>query len=466
MTSRFLALSGALLLCGSAAARGVSPYIPLSMSPEIERQIERLMILADQPILSRPIAAATVFDALPAACERDAALCEQVRRYLSSYMRTFAITHASLTAAAAPSETIALPNRHGMRSDSRYEASVAAYWQPNDYVLVNAGALAYEGDTTPTGTIASFGMEYAQLDVGYRDHWLSPFVDSAMLSSTQAQTMPSVTLSNYTPLTRLGLRYQFFIAEMSESNNIAFAGGLTAGHPRLAGLHLSIEPFEGWSLGVTRIVQYGGGAREESLRDLFDAFFNPADHDNTGTDQDFGNQAAAFTSQFVIPAPVPVAVYLEYAGEDTSTLSNVRLGNSALSIGVRLPKIGQRLDLTVEAGEWQNGWYVHHIYMDGLRHEGNVIGHWGGDERVLSDGLGARSLMARIGWQPRFGGMLEATVRTLSNEDYGATDYDTARKLELRYSRPWQAFLVGGEIDAGEDVFGESYTRVSAFVRF
>lgn len=466
MTSRFLALSGALLLCASAAARGVSPYLPLSMSPEIERQIERLLILADQPILSRPIAAATVFDALPAACERDAALCEQVRRYLSSYMRTFAITHASLAAAAAPSETIALPNRHGMRSDSGYEASFAGYWQPSDYLLLNAGVLAYEGDTTPTGTVASFGMEYAQVDVGYRDHWLSPFADSAMLLSTQAQTMPSVTLSNYTPLTRLGLRYQFFIAEMSESSRIAFAGGLTAGHPQLAGLHLSIEPFDGWSLGVTRILQYGGGEREESLGDLFDAFFNPADHDNTGTDADFGNQVAAFTSQFVLPAPIPVAIYLEYAGEDTSTLSNLRLGNTALSIGVRLPKVGERFDLTFEASEWQNAWYVHSIYQDGLRHEGNVIGHWGGDERVLGDGVGARSLMARIGWQPPFGGMLEATYRTLSNEQYGATAYDTARKLELRYSRPWQEFLVGGAIDAGEDVFGESYTRVSAFVRF
>src|SRR5690606_17589873 len=152
------ALVAALLCGGSAAARGVSPYLPLSMSPEIERQIERVLILADQPILSRPIAAATVLDALPAACERDAALCEQVRRYLGSYMRAFNITHASLSAAAAPNESIALPNRHGMRSDSSYEASFAGHWQPSDYVLLNVGALAYEGDATPTGTVASFGM--------------------------------------------------------------------------------------------------------------------------------------------------------------------------------------------------------------------------------------------------------------------------------------------------------------------
>lgn len=466
MILRFLAAAAALAVAGSAAARGVSPYLPLWMSPEIERQVERLLILADRPVLTKPVAAATVFDALPAACERDAALCEQVRRYLASYMRTAGITHANLAATAASSETAALPNRHGMRADSSYEGSAAGYWQPNDYLLLNVGVLAYDGDSTPTGTFASVGTEYAQVDVGYRDHWLSPFSDSAMLLSTQAPTMPSITVSNYTPLTRAGLRYQFFIAEMSESANIAFQGGFTAGNPLFAGVHLAIEPLAGWSLGVTRVLQYGGGDRPESLGDLFDAFFNPAEYDNTGTDADFGNQVAAFTSQLVLPGPVPVAVYFEYAGEDTSTLSNLRLGNSALLAGVRLPKVGDRFDLTFEVGEWQNGWYVHHLYQDGLRHEGSVIGHWGGDERGAGDGVGARSLMARVGWQPPFGGMLEGTFRTLTNEDYGTVEYDSARQIELRYSRPWQQFLVGGKIHAGEDVFGESYTRVSAFVRF
>ncbi len=86
------------MLATTAHARGVSPYLPLDISPEIERKIERLLILADAPVLSRPIAAATVLDALPRACERDAALCEEVRRYLSSFTRTAGISYATLTA--------------------------------------------------------------------------------------------------------------------------------------------------------------------------------------------------------------------------------------------------------------------------------------------------------------------------------------------------------------------------------
>src|SRR4051812_10295778 len=63
----WLALASSI--CGAPAqARGVTPYLPLHQSPEIERKIERLLILADRPILTRPIAAATVLDALAKAC--------------------------------------------------------------------------------------------------------------------------------------------------------------------------------------------------------------------------------------------------------------------------------------------------------------------------------------------------------------------------------------------------------------
>ena len=194
-----------------------------------------------------------------------------------------------------------------------------------------------------------------------------------MLLSTQAATLPSVTISNYAPLTRMKLRYEAFLAEMSESSNIAFEGGTTVGSPRLAGLHLSIEPFPGWSLGVGRIMQYGGGERSESFSDLFDAFFNPADNDNTGTSEDFGNQVASLTSQLVLGEALPVALYFEYAGEDTSTLSNLRLGNTALSAGIAFPKLGERFSATFEISEWQNAWYAHHVYQDGLRNEGHVL---------------------------------------------------------------------------------------------
>lgn len=456
------------MLATAAHARGVSPYLPVDISPEIERKIERVLILADQPALRRPIAAATVLDALPRACERDSVLCADVRRYLASLTRTAGISYASLTASGASGSETALPNSHGMTSRSNYEAAMAAYWQPGDSFLMTGGVLAYEGEATPTGTMLSFGRDLAQFDIGYRDHRWSPAQDNAMLLSTQAPTMPSVTISNYRPLTKVKLRYEAFVARMSESSNIALGTGTTAGHPQLAGLHLSIEPVPGWSLGVGRIMQYGGGDREDSFGDLIDAFFNPADYDNSGPDspEDFGNQVASLTSQFIVGDPLPLAIYFEYAGEDTSTLSNFRLGNSALSAGIAFPKLGDRFAATVELTEWQNSWYVHHIYRDGLRHEGHVLGHWGGDWRQLGDGVGARSGFARLNVDRVFGGELEATYRQLDNEDNTGVAYETARQFDARYSRPWNDLSVGAEVTSGQDVFGESYSRFGIFIRF
>jgi hypothetical protein len=456
------------LACGVVSARGVSSYLPLSLSPEIERAVERVLILADKPVLTRPIAAATVIDALPAACERDAVVCEQVQRYLRGLTKNVGVAHLSAAAGGGSTEAVALQNRHGMSSDSAYEVSAQVYWQYRDHILLSAGFAAFEDEVVPTGSLVSLGFEYAQLDIGWRDHWFSPMTDSAMLISTQAQTMPSVTLSNYTPWTRFKLRYELFYAQMDSSDDIRFEGGVTEGRPRLAGFHLSIQPVPGWSLGVNRLMQYGGGERaNDSLGDLLDAWFRPSAVDNTGTVGDFGNQLASITSSFVMPTEVPFSVYFEYAGEDTSTSNDLRLGNIALSAGVHFPRLGRNLDLTVEVSEWQNGWYVNHIYGDGLRNEGNVLGHWGGDWRETGDGVGGMSLMTRVGWQLRSGSSVEATYRTLANEDYTSPDYQRAHSLDVRYSRRLTNDLfLGGELNLGRDVFGEDYSRISAFLRF
>jgi hypothetical protein len=465
-----------LLACAAspgAWASGVSPYLPLNLSPEIERQIERVLILADRPITSRPLAAATVLDALPAACRIDAALCTRVRRYLDRYMHKAGLVQASAEIAAHDGAVVPLPNRHGASSHSEWLASAQGYWQPSDYIVVSLGAAADADDTVATGSMLSAGFDFAQLDVGYRDHWFSPFTDSAMIISTEARTLPSVTLSNYRPLTRLGLRYEVFLAQMEHSSRIRFADedGFTAGRPRLAGLRFSIEPTPGWSLSANRMMQFGGGERGgRSLQDFLDALIKPHQSDNRSdtlsAEAEFGNQTAAWTSRFIFPGRVPFAAYLEYAGEDNSYEGNYRLGNAALSVGITFPRLWQRFDLTYEASEWQNGWYTHSIYLDGMTNDGRVLGHWGADRRVFVDDVGAQSHMLRVGWEPPFGGYLQAQARTVANENYGQNDYERGYDVALSYSRGVHGFTVGAEVLAGRDVFGESFSRVAGFMRF
>ncbi len=465
----------ALLACADALARGASPYLPMNVSPEMDRKIERVMLLGDKPVMRRPIAAAAVLDALPKACSKDKQLCEEVRSYLKRFMHKGKLTHARVSAAATDGESTAvLPNEHGLDVDSPWEVRAHGYYQPNDYLLISAGVIAREEETIATDSVVSFGADFAQLDVGFRDHWLSPLNDSASLISTQAPTMPSVTLSNYTPISPLGLTYEVFMAEMSSQDGIRIDGGTTSGSPRLAGLQAGIEPAEGFSLAVNRVTQYGGGARGGSgLSDFIDALFTGSnEHDVAGQSTEETNRAASITSAILFPGRTPFAVHVEYAGEDNAYEGRYRLGATNFSLGIDFPILWRNFDLSYEVSEWQNDWYVHALYPEGLTNRGNVIGHWFGDNRQPGDAIGGSSHMLRAGWRSRSGGYWQATYRTLANDeewrvpDRPEVGYERMHILTLDAATAWRGRTVHAELHVGKDVFGESFARVAASMDF
>ena len=174
-----------VLTAGPLQARGVSPYLPLNLDPELEREVERVLILGDRPVMTRPIPAAMVLDALPKACSIDAELCRRVRRGLKKYMSDSALEFASIEATAVSGDSkLVIPNQYGQTVQSQWQIAGAGFIQPSDYLLINLGGVAYDGRQKATGSFLSLGFDWAQLDLGYRDHWWSPMTDSAMLIST------------------------------------------------------------------------------------------------------------------------------------------------------------------------------------------------------------------------------------------------------------------------------------------
>jgi hypothetical protein len=202
-------------------------------------------------------------------------------------------------------------------------------------------------------------------------------------------------------------------------------------------------------------------------------FFKPS-----GLSQTQGNQQASYVSRFIFPGKTPFAMYFQYAGEDNSNGGSYLLGNAALTAGIDIPRIARHFDVTYEFSEWQNIWYVHYIFLDGMTNDGLVLGNWGADQRNFGDGVGARSQMLRVGWEPPFGGYLEERIRTLANQSYyggdlreysptvGAFPYHRYYDITVRYSRPWKDVTVGGEAFGGRDVDGKSFSRLSGFVRY
>jgi hypothetical protein len=390
-------------------------------------------------------------------------------------MKPWGATTLEVQGAVVTGDSVAvIPNARGERVDSPWRATARAYWQPSDYFIVNAGGLAYDGDATLAGSFLSVGFDWAQLDIGWREHWLSPLSDSSTIISTEAPTLPSVTLSNYDPISPLGINYEVFFAELSEQKGIQFADTTTDGRPRLAGMQVGLEPVAGYAVSVNRLTQYGGGARNEGVASQFiDVLLNRSNDPSVlGTSAETGNRVASLASSILFPGRVPFAVRAEYAGEDNTFEGAYRLGETNFTLGVDLPILWRNFDASFEISEWQNFWYVHHLYPLGLTNEGYALGHWFGDQREFGDAIGGRSATLRAGWRVPRGDYAQLTYRTLDLDEawrFGTTPprgYDSMHVLEAVYSTSWNGFPIDASVQFGRDVFGETFGRIGASFDF
>lgn len=490
-----------------------SLYLPLQLAPEIENRIEKLMVLANMPVIKRPIPVKAVYQAVDKIKYRHPSLANSVDEYLSRFERGAGLTHLGATLSTSQQDkdtsTFSLANQRGRTLESNVNLALSGYWAANDFVAVNFGGVyrdetladdhtrtttnrncdirrqtlsaqpeppenlpdCYLDNTHYDGSFISLGWDAAQLDIGYRPHWFGPSQESSMLISTEAVSMPSITLSNVLPFENLwNLQYEVFYAKMSESDGIRRRNDdtLVSGSPKLFGFHTSISPIEGFILGGSRLMQFGGGGKDESLKSLFNAFFNAKKFENSSLDErNFGNQLTSIDARYTFTGKVPVSIYASWAGEDTSKPSQVHLGNSAITWGLHLPSLPFNLNATIEGSEWQNAWYINENYWDGLTHEGTVLGHWGGNRRVFGEHGGAKALTAKVIWDAPNGWQWTNQYRQLKNNtEFSGANYSTSQELQSRLSIPWREWIIGTELLVGTDVFDNKYTQLSGFVRW
>jgi len=463
-----------LLLVLSSSSFGAEIYLPLHMNAAIEAKLEQVFVLSNSPTIKRPYSLNQVKRALKRLEDREPQLTAHIERYLKRYEKSIGIAHAQLGLSTSSGSNHIKPNQRGAETHATYDASFAAYWSPNNWVTLNVGGIISESsegkkDEFLEGSYLSIGNEYIQADIGQSVHWLGPFQDSDMLQTTNASAVPSITLSNSKPITKLGVKYELFMAKMSESDLIRSENGdeRLTGNPRLFGMHLSIQPFSGFSLGVNRLMQYGGADRDDSFSSVLNAFFQVKKNDNVGiAGRDFGNQLSSVTTRYTFPGEFPVSVYMEYGGEDTSYSSDFHLGNSALMLGLHLPKLTNSLDLTYEFGEWQNGWYVNSNYGDGLRQFETIMGHSGAEQRIFSDAVGASAHTLKLAWDVSASQFLVLTMRQISNKNYSAVHYETGQEIAAEYSQRFGKYTFGGNISVGNDVYNDSYSQLTGFVRW
>jgi len=200
-------------------------------------------------------------------------------------------------------------------------------------------------------------------------------------------------------------------------NHILYQGQESIGKPHLFGAQLSMEPFSGWSLESIGCCNMAAAAVCRIARDFCCGIFSsPAASRRIRETNKLPMSAASF-----FPGKTPFAVYFQYAGEDTSNGGSYLLGSASLTAGIDIPRLARYFDVTYEISEWQNIWYVHNIFLDGM----STIA-WcselGRDQRQFRRRVGARSQCCASGWDRRSAAIWRRRIRTCRTKTYYGGD--------------------------------------------
>lgn len=459
---------GYLLFAGHGWSKGLSPYLPLSISPEIETQIERVMALTPGAPLTKPYKAVDVMARNQMLALRFPELHRAVDAYLARYKNSINTTHFSASVATNNAHHSALPNQRQIKRNSSYQISngLVAYISP--YAYIAAGAVWADGENlTHFNTHVAFGYEYAQVEAGYREHWFSPMQDSALLTSTNTKPSPSVTVSNATPISDWDFRYELFYSKLSEITEISEQGQLYRGKPNMAGLHLSISPVDTWTIGVSRTLQLGGASQSISILDALQTIIDPTSEDPSPllfAQAKARDQKSSISSKLNLPFVFPVSVYGEVAFEDASEMTGA--ADKATAFGLYFPMVTKDVSLRYEYSSWNELFYQSPFYSQSPANDGQGMGHWASDLFTLPELSKKTSHALNVNWKLASDQVIDVTFRTADNDISSSQGPKAYSELNIRYSFATQYGFWGLELNAGEEREGTQFKRLTAFYRW
>ncbi len=456
-------LLASVVLPGAHAA---THYLPVSVDPALESDLQRLVTLGELSGVKRPYALQAVQRAMQNIKAPYPGLYGRLERALRNYHRPYGATQANVQGYSSGENEAPLPNALGASTEERYSLGLSAHLQPTDYFIATVGGEVSNQRSTASGSLLSLGGPWLQLDLGYKAYWLSPFQGSSQLLSTHAETMPSIALSNYQPIEVFGTQwsYEVFTAQMGRQPTLFNNQFSDRKGPLLTGVHVAFHPTAFWTLSVTRMLQYGGGERPLSLDTFLTAFFDPKNGDNEASvDEESGNQLGAIASQMHFGGRLPFTFAIELGAEDTSDFKVYRPGNPALTAGVYFPRFfSSNLAFNFEYSSWDSAWYTNNVYREGYTHEGYVLGHWGMQDQYRgSTAAPGDSYFAFMQWRASPQHVVDFTGRYVnhSGSDASAEPYSSAWQLEAEYRWTKKALTYGLGAHVGEDSFGEHFNQ-------
>ena len=199
-------------------------------------------------------------------------------------------------------------------------------------------------------------------------------------------------------------QYQAFAGQLDDYKAIPDA--------KLLGLRLTAQPLPYLEFGASRILQWGGEGRPESLDSLWNAIKGNDNFDSANDDK--SNQIAGLDFRLNMQPllQIPVGIYGQYVGEDEAGFLPAKkmylAGADFSSIYKNMPyQLYAEWADTRTNGQVDGVSYNHYVYTDGYYQHGFPLGHAvGGDGQMYSVGgdirfdvmnrLSGRALYAKV----------------------------------------------------------------------
>lgn len=244
----------------------------------------------------------------------------------------------------------------------------------------------------------------------------------------------------------------------------AFAGQLDDYHAipdtKLLGFRLTAQPLPYLELGASRILQWGGEGRSESIDSLWNAIKGNDNFDDGALDK--SNQIAGFDARLNLNhwSGVPISLYGQYVGEDEAGLLPSKKMYLA---GVDYSSQFNNMPFQLYT-EWADTRtnrdalgisYEHRNYKDGYYQHGFPLGHaMGGDGQMLSLGGDIRfDIMNRLNGRV----MVAKVNQSNSINNHAFTQKDEIKALDLtwtHYLKPNAPLKLNGWV-SDSDVYGQ-----------
>ena len=256
---------------------------------------------------------------------------------------------------------------------------------------VTAVANPFDGEEIrPDDTYIGVALGNWMLSAGWQERWWGPGNNGSLILSSNARPSPGIMLqrNNSTAPKTKWLRwlgpwtFVTFMDLLDDEREVEDA--------LLFGARFSFRPVSGLEIGLSRTAQWCGEDRPCDLQAFFDMLVGNDNKDvNVNPEDEPGNQLAGIDIRWALPRQIPVALYVQWIGEDSrkdSPSPGSWLRQAGVEFWGTLGSLGHRTyaevsDTTCHEGALGAGdpepncAYRHHIYRTGYRYQGRSMGH-------------------------------------------------------------------------------------------